>query len=326
MTENFGSYLKSERELRGVTLDELHTKTRIPVRYLEALENNKFNELPEEVFIRGYIQSIAKVIGAQGDEVLSTYMDINKIPCLSDTNDQSTPKQKHPKFDTQFFFLLGLTVLILLGTVLGINILIQKFNTDVTEPTIAKFSKKQNKTKEEPPKSLPAVSSKANNISNALTISKSPFKTSSSGSKQPIEESPNTLATKPVADFENLSSTVNIKNSEEKLIPSEPPEIFGQQNIVDASSSSTEKIFPLKLRLRTKGDVWFNIRIDDSPVESFVVSTGSDKIFYGNKEYLLNVGNKNFIDLTLNGKSISIPNGNKDTILTNFKINAQLIE
>ena len=326
MIEDFGSYLKSERELRGVTLDELHSKTKIPVRYLEALEKNQFDELPEEVFIRGYIRSVSNVIGAQEDEVLSTYMDMHKIPCLTDTSDQSTSNIKHLKFDTQFIFLLSIAVLILLGTMFGINILIQNFNKDATESTIEEFSKTQKEIKEESPLNLPAVNSKTNNISTALTIHKSPFKTLRSGPKIPIEESSNTLATKPLSDFENLSSTVNSENSDKKIIPRGPSNISGKQNTVSASSSANEKIFPLKLSIKVKGDIWFNIRVDDSPVESFVVSKGSDKIFYGNKEYLLNVGNKNLIELTLNGKSISIPNRNKDDILTNFTINAKLIE
>jgi len=326
MIDDFGSYLKSERELRGVTLDELNSKTKIPVRYLEALEKNQFDELPEEVFIKGYIRSISNVIGAQEDEVLSTYMDMHKIPCLTDTSDQSTANIKHSKFDTQFIFLLGLSVLILLGSVFGINILIQNFNKDATEPSNAEFSKTQKQFKEESPKNLPAVNSETNNISTSLTIPKSPFKGLTSGPKIPIEESSNTLATKPVADFENLSSTVNSENPDKKIIPRGPSDISGKLNTVSALSSANEKIFPLKLSIRIKGDIWFNIRVDDSPVESFVVSKGADKIFYGNKQYLLNVGNKNLIELTLNGKSISIPNGNKDGILTNFTINAQLIE
>jgi cytoskeleton protein RodZ len=326
MIEDFGSYLKSERELRGVTLDELHSKTKIPVRYLEALEKNQFDELPEEVFIRGYIRSVSNVIGAQEDEVLSTYMDMHKTPCLTDTNDQSTSNIKHPKFDTQFILFLGLAVLILLGTMFGLNVLIQNFNKDATESTIAEFSKTQKEIKEESPKNLPAVNSETNNISTALTIPKSPFKTLTSGPTTPIEESPNTLATKPLADFKNLLSTVNSENPDKKIIPRGPSDISGKPNSVSASSSANEKLFPLKLSIRIKGDIWFNIRVDDSPVESFVVSKGSDKIFYGNKQYLLNVGNKNLIELTLNGKSISIPNRNKDDILTNFTINAKLIE
>ena len=326
MIEDFGSYLKSERELRGVTLDELHSKTKIPVRYLEALEKNQFDELPEEVFIRGYIRSVSNVIGAQEDEILSTYMDMHKISCLTDTSDQSTSNIKHPKFGTQFIFLLGISVLILLGIVFGINILIENFNNDPTESTIAEFSKTQEEIKEESPLNLPAINSEINNISSGLTIPNSPFKTLTTGPKIPIEESPNTIATKPVTDFENLSSTVNSENPYKKLIPSGASDIYGKQNTVFASSSANEKIFPLKLSIRFKGDMWFNISVDDSPVESFVVSKESHKIFYGNKQYLLNLGNKNLIELTLNGKLISIPNRNKDDILTNFTINAQLIE
>ena len=276
MAEDFGSYLKSERELRGVTLDELHSKTMIPVRFLQALENNQFDELPGEVFIIGYIRSIAKVIGAQEDEVLSTYMDIKKTAPSIDTNNPSTLDQKHSTLDPKFIFVLSLIILFLSGIAWGINILIHKFNKDSTEsiPTLSK--QKQNKTKEEP--------------------------------------------------VNNLSATVNNEDPEEKLNQSVLVDIAGKENTDEASASSTESNMPLKLTIRVKGDVWLNIMVDDSPVESFVLTKGSEKIFYGKKQYLINAGNKNLIDLTLNGTAINFPNGNKEDIVTNFTINAQLVE
>ena len=304
MAEDFGSYLKSERELRGVTLDELYSKTKIPVRLLRALENNQFDELPEEVFIRGYIRSIAKVIGAQEDEVLSTYMDIKKTAPSIDTNNSSTLNQKHSTLDPKFIFVLGLTVLFLSGVAWGINILIHKFNKDSTEsiPTLSK--QKQNKTKEEPVNNLPAGNGKINDTSTALTTSELSPTTSAISSKIPIEKPPNTISTKPVGDLKNLSATVN----------NEDP------------ASSTESNMPLKLTIRVKDDVWLNIMVDDSPVESFVLTKGSGKIFYGKKQYLINAGNKNLIDLALNGTAINFPNGNKEDIVINFTINAELVE
>jgi len=320
MAEDFGSYLKSERELRGVTLDELHSKTMIPVRFLLALENNQFNELPGEVFVIGYIRSIAKIIGAQEDEVLSTYMDIkNTAPSLDtnnlstletnnpstlDTNNPSTLNQKHSTPDPKFIFVLGLTVLFLSGVAWGINILIHKFNKDSTEsiPTLSK--QKQNKTKEEPVNNLSAGNGKINDTSTALTTSELSSTTSAIGSKIPIEKPPNNLSTKSVGDLKNLSATVN----------NEDP------------ASSTESNMPLKLTIRVKDDVWLNIMVDDSSVESFVLPKGSEKIFYGEKKYLINAGNRNLINLTLNGTAINFPNGNKEDIVTNFTINAQLLE
>jgi len=276
MAEDFGSYLKSERELRGVTLDELNSKTKIPVRFLQALENNQFDELPGEVFIRGYIRSIAKVIGAQEYEVLSTYMDIKKTAPSIETNNPSTLNQKHSTLDPKFIFVLSLIVLFLSGVAWGINILIHKFNKDSTEsiPTLSK--QKQNKTKEEP--------------------------------------------------VNNLSATVNNEDPEEKLNQSVRVDIAGKENTDEASASSTESSMPLKLTIRVKDDAWFNIMVDDSSVESFVLTKGSEKIFYGEKKYLINAGNKNLIDLTLNGTAINFPNGNKEDIVTNFTINAQLVE
>ena len=73
MTENFGAYLKNERELRGVPLQEIADNTNIPIRFLQALEENNLNELPEEVFIKGYIRSYTRSIGTNADEVLTAF-------------------------------------------------------------------------------------------------------------------------------------------------------------------------------------------------------------------------------------------------------------
>ena len=326
MAEDFGSYLKSERKLRGVTLDELHSRTKIPVRFLQALENNQFDELPEEVFIRGYIRSIAKVIGTQEDEVLSTYMDIKKTAPSIDTNNTSTLNQKHSTFDPKFIFVLCLTVLFLSGIVWGINILIHKFNKDSTEsiPTLSK--KKQNKTKEEPTNNLSTENEKVNDTSTALATSELPSTTSAIGFKSPIETPPNNLSTKPVDGLKNLSATVNNENPEEKLNQSVLVDIANKENTEEASASFTESNMPLKLIIKGKGNVWLNIMVDDSPIESLVLTKESEKIFYGEKQYLINAGNKNLIDLTLNGTAINFPNGNKEDLVTNFTINAQLVE
>ena len=209
MAEDFGSYLKSERELRGVTLDELHSKTMIPVRFLLALENNQFDELPEEVFIKGYIQSISKVIGAQEDDVLSTYMDIKNTAPSIDTNNPSTLDQKHSTLDPKFIFVLSLIILFLSGIAWGINILIHKFNKDSTEsiPTLSK--QKQSKSKEEPVNNLSAGNGKIDDTSPALKTSELSPTTSAISSKIPIEKSPNNLSRKSAGDLKNLSATVN---------------------------------------------------------------------------------------------------------------------
>ena len=73
MVENFGLHLKHERELRGVSLEEIAESTRIHIRYLEALERNEFGDMPGEVFVKGYIRSFARVIGSDSEEMVNVY-------------------------------------------------------------------------------------------------------------------------------------------------------------------------------------------------------------------------------------------------------------
>jgi cytoskeletal protein RodZ len=69
----FGERLKRERELREVTLDEVSTATRIAPRFLEALENEQWNQLPGGVFGRGFVRSIARYLGLNEEDLLSEY-------------------------------------------------------------------------------------------------------------------------------------------------------------------------------------------------------------------------------------------------------------
>ena len=315
MIEDFGSYLKSERELRGVTLEELHAKTKIPMHYLRALEKNLFDELPEEVFIRGYIRSFAKVIGANEDEMLSAYIDITKTAPSIDTNNQNISNQNESTFDPKFIFILIFTILFLLGTVWSINILIRKFNMDSTKPTPTVLQQKQNKTKEEFEKNLPARNPKTNDTSTTLEKTELPSKPSVIDPKVTSKKPSNSLSTNPIAAFGNSSAMVKDEDTEEKL----------KLHADETPTVSTENDIPLKLTIKVKDDVWFNIAVDDSPVEDFVLARGSEKIFYGKKQYLLNVGNQNSVDLTLNGTVVNLPSGNKENIVKNFTITSELI-
>ena len=127
MIENFGAHLKSERELRGVTIDEVASKTKIHTRYLHALESNQFEKLPGEVFINGFIRSIAKVIGADENELLTAYSDIIKEPSNEDKN-LSTPDNKKSKWNINFILLISLIILFFGGAILGLKFTFQKDN------------------------------------------------------------------------------------------------------------------------------------------------------------------------------------------------------
>lgn len=57
---SFGENLRRERELRGITLQELANGTKISTRHIQSLERNQFNRLPGGIFNRGFVRGIAR--------------------------------------------------------------------------------------------------------------------------------------------------------------------------------------------------------------------------------------------------------------------------
>lgn len=69
-----GRYLVAGREQAGVGLEQLSRSTCIPVRILSALEAENWSELPQSVFVRGFVAAYCKAVGldaARGFEALS---------------------------------------------------------------------------------------------------------------------------------------------------------------------------------------------------------------------------------------------------------------
>ena len=108
-TEKLGEYLKRERELRGITLDELSQGTKISKRLLIYMESGQWDQLPGEVFARGFLKSYAEFIGIVPEEILLRFEEEK----LMEDEEQNVHHQEDQKVRFQnilFFILLALAV------------------------------------------------------------------------------------------------------------------------------------------------------------------------------------------------------------------------
>ncbi|MGH9681452.1 MAG: helix-turn-helix domain-containing protein, partial [Candidatus Acidiferrales bacterium] len=69
----FGENLKREREMRGVTLEEITTATRIATRFLKAIESEQWDQLPGGVFNRGFVRAVARYLGLDEENIVAEY-------------------------------------------------------------------------------------------------------------------------------------------------------------------------------------------------------------------------------------------------------------
>ena len=77
-----GKMFQQLRERQGIPLQEVADKTRINITYLQFIEKDRFDGLPAEVYLKGYLMQYTKVLGLDPvpatDHYLMRYADWRK--------------------------------------------------------------------------------------------------------------------------------------------------------------------------------------------------------------------------------------------------------
>lgn len=70
-----GKKLRDARIEKGYTLNTLQQMTKIQKKYLVAIEEGKFSEMPGNFYARAFVKQYADMVGLDGDELLLEYQD-----------------------------------------------------------------------------------------------------------------------------------------------------------------------------------------------------------------------------------------------------------
>ena len=68
---HIGEVLQQARQASGLSIDHLHLKTWVPVHQLKALELGQADQLPEDVYIQGFIRRLAPILNLDSQELLA---------------------------------------------------------------------------------------------------------------------------------------------------------------------------------------------------------------------------------------------------------------
>jgi cytoskeleton protein RodZ len=110
--ESFGAYLKSERESRKISLEEISRATKIRRAILEAIEKDQGEALLPEAVVKGFIKTYARHIGLDPKEVMATYTEKHKG---GDAQEQGRPfPDEKRRIPTKYVFAAGICVLIVI--------------------------------------------------------------------------------------------------------------------------------------------------------------------------------------------------------------------
>lgn len=86
MIEQIGQKLRNARESKGFSLGQIYDRTKIPTNHLESIENGRFDDLPEQVYVVGFIKRYADCVGLNGQNLVDEYR--KQIEALNEENNK----------------------------------------------------------------------------------------------------------------------------------------------------------------------------------------------------------------------------------------------
>jgi len=71
--EKIGDVLRNTRQVKGISLREVEEATKIRQRYLEALENSDYEQIPGRVYALGFLRNYARFLGLDAQELIERF-------------------------------------------------------------------------------------------------------------------------------------------------------------------------------------------------------------------------------------------------------------
>jgi cytoskeleton protein RodZ len=262
---SFGEKLKQEREKRKITLEQISSSTKIGTRMLQALEEDKFHQLPGGIFNKGFVRAYSRFVGLDEDQIVADYLQasgdappvsteiVSREEAARESADHiSRMEASTSEAPRQIPWGLFAAVLLLIALVLYL------------------WSHHRSEYAKEPVAAVPNTA--PGQMSGAVSSTTS----NPSGGESPPAPAkttqPSTAAT--IAKPKQDSSTVAI------------PEEF-------------------TVVIQAREESWISITTDGNKVSSELLEAGAERAVRARKEVILKIGNAGGVDLRLDGKKLA---------------------
>lgn len=74
-----GETLREARYAKGLSIEQIHSQTWVPIHQLKALEAGQVEQLPEDIFVRGFIRRVGDTLGLDGCELSDTLPNLDAM-------------------------------------------------------------------------------------------------------------------------------------------------------------------------------------------------------------------------------------------------------
>jgi cytoskeleton protein RodZ len=269
----FGANLKRERELRGISLEEISKASKISVRFLDAIEMDRYDILPEGIFRKSFIKSYVRYLGMNEDKVLQEYFLATQAESPPSIEDRMGGRKSslNPPHNLRWIIAALLAVLVVGAILLYLT------GSGEKEP-VETAPKSTSSARPTQGPSSPMASQPAPNLS--------------------PQNSPSPAISPPRSQLKVLGELA--KNPEVAPAGSQPQTTITPASVPPGSVSSE-----LTLEIYVDKQSWVSVSSGDSHLYSGLLEPQEVKRFSLQKPLKLTFGNAGGVRLSVNGKALA---------------------
>ena len=275
-----GDLLRETRESKGLSLEQVEEATRIRRSFLHALEEERFSDLPGEVYVRGFVRNYAQFLGLDPDELLAEYRSRSKTALSDVPQVLDEPLLTSSVIKRGLPIVLGVVAFVAL-VVLGWFAYNRFFSTPLNGGTASKDA------------TVTATPTSTNTPSATGRATVEPTTTKAMGAAATLRPT--------ATDTRRPTATVT------RMRPTPSATMTPMVGATPSPEALPSPAVPEEIRVKASvtADTWLLVRVDGERVLEAILSPGDTRVWVGEESVTLRVGNAAGLVLVVNG--IEIP-------------------
>lgn len=302
MTDSLGKTLAAMRVKKGLSVEEVSAVIRINPKFVRLIEEDQYDHLPGEVFIKGLLRSYSGVVGLSGDEVIARYnaLGVNikdRSPALI-----SVPLRPESRLLRKIIF----SLLAFLAAAGAIYYYVGPLEEQEEKPFASTMERK--KTVNKQVKDVPPV--EVTKTDDALEPAPMQGPQLNKESKPELKEkAAHPKPPSPIAPAQNVLAPATIKKPESTSAQARLPEEKPENTQVQPAEKSRHKLTV------TASDVsWVSVSVDNGAPRQIFLNAGETAAWTGEKGFKLTIGNVKGTKVYLDGVEIKVKNAVQNVI------------
>ena len=308
MFDKLAEELKEARVKNNISLKQLSSKTRIDIKFLEAIEEGNFSFLPE-LYVQAFLKEFSNVVGLNPDTIVKKYKAAREGLPYEVTADNQVDD-------------------------------ISEENGKETKPGKEEYEKPENNATDKKPEETEKFRQVKHSAHQSDTIySQAPtFDSTTPKRSELLSNNKNgiiigTIIGSAIILF-GLIYLIFFNNGKEIVVPEKPyDEVVNESRqryeeipakTADSLQNSPVTSDSLNLLIHTTDTSWVKLTLDNTKEEEFILFPNSQKLIKAADNFMITFGRSSAIKLSLNNKPLNFDPGAKT--VTHVKINSKGLE